>query len=90
MNVEEVLKKDARHIECLNFSSCMQYRKTGSSLVALNVAGISEGKESFTHHFIRLMCGTRDHPDVFPQSIVNSCTVHRLIYALVTHLMLLH
>ena len=66
MNVEEVLKKDARHIECLNFSSCMQYRKTGSSLVALNVAGISEGKESFTHHLIRLMCGTRDHPDAFP------------------------
>ena len=86
MNVEEVLKKDARHIECLNFSSCMQYRKSGSSLVALNVAGISEGKESL----IRLMCGTRDHPDAFPQSIVNSCTVHRLIYALVTHLMLLH
>ena len=81
MNVEEVLKKDARHIECLNFSSCIQYRKTGSSLVALNVAGISE---SFTHHLIRLMCGTRDHPDAFPQSIVNSCTVHRLIYALVT------
>ena len=46
--------------------------KTGSSLVALKVAGISEGKESFTNHLIRLMCGTRDHLDAFPQSIVNN------------------
>ena len=83
------MKKDARCIECLNFSSVLGYYTTGSSLVALNVAGISEGKGSFTHHLIRLMCGTRDHPDESPQSIVNnSCTVHQLIYALVTHLML--
>ena len=78
-------------IECLNFSSVLGYHKTGSSLGALNVAGISEGKESFTHRLIRLMCDTRDHLDESPQSIVNnSCTVHQLIYALVTNLMLLH
>ena len=32
----------------------------------------------FTHCLIRLMCGTRDHPDESPQSIVNNsytCTV---------------
>ena len=45
-------------------------------LLPLNVAGISEGKESFTHRLIRLMYGTRDHPDEFPQSIVDdTCTV---------------
>ena len=83
------MKRDARRIECLNFSSVLGCHKTGSSLVALSVAGISEGKESFTHHLIRLMCGTCDHPDESLQSIVNnSCTVHQLIYALVTHLML--
>ena len=83
------MKRDARRIECLNFSSVLGYHKTGSSLVALSVAGISEGKESFTHCLIRLMCGTRDHPDESPQLIVNnSCTVHQLIYVLVTHLML--
>ena len=53
-SVEEFLKKDARRIECLNFSSVLGYHKTGSSLVALNVAGISEGKESFTHRLVRL------------------------------------
>ena len=83
------MKKDARRIECLNFSSVLGYHKTGSSLVALSVAEIIEGKESFTHRLTRLMCGTRDHPDESPQSMVNnSCTVHQLIYALVTHLML--
>ena len=45
-------------------------------LLPLNVAGISEGKESFTHRLIILMYGTRDHLDEFPQSIVNdTCTV---------------
>ena len=44
------------------FSSVLSHHKTGSSLV-LNVAGISEGKESFSRHVIRLMCGARDHPD---------------------------
>lgn len=29
-----------------------------------------------------------DHPDEPPQSIVTSCTVHQLMLALVTHLML--
>ena len=49
-------------------------------ILALNVAGISEGKESFAHCLVRLMCDTRDHPNAFPQSIVNnSCTVHLLI-----------
>ena len=44
------------------------------------------------------VCGTRDHLDAFPQSIVNnSCTIFRrmaqavcIVYALVIHLMLLH
>ena len=39
------------------------HHKTGSSLVALYVVEISEGKESFTHCLIRLMCGTHDHPE---------------------------
>ena len=82
------MKRDARRIECLNFSSVLGCYKTGSSLVALSVAGISDGKESFTHRLIRLMCGTPDHPDESPQSIVY--TMHQLIYALVTHHMLLH
>ena len=46
----------------------------------------------------RCMCGTRDHLDAFPQSIVNnSCTIFRrmaqavcIVYTLVIHLMLLH
>ena len=47
----------------------------------LKVTGISEGKESFIHRLIRLMCGTRDDEDEFSQSIVNnSCTVHQLSY----------
>ena len=67
-----MLKEDARRIECLKFSSVLGYHKIGSSLVAKNIAG----KESFTHC---LMCGTHDHPDEFPQSIVhNSRTAHRL------------
>ena len=37
-----------RCIECLNFSSALGYHKTGSLIVALNVIGISEGKENFT------------------------------------------
>ena len=74
-----MLKEDARCIECLKFSSVLGYHKIGSSLVAKNIAGIGEGKESFTHCLIRLMCGTRDHSDEFPQSIVhNSRTGHRL------------
>ena len=60
-----------------------------ASLIALNIAGISEGKESFAHR------GTRDHPDESPQSIVNnSCTMHQLMYEIrsyvAIHLMLLH
>ena len=52
--------------------SILGYHKTRSSLVA----GISERKENFTHRLIRLMSGTRDHPDESPQSIVNNtCTV---------------
>ena len=69
------------------------YHKTGSSLVTLDVAGISEGKESFIHQLIRLMCGTHDDLDDSPQLTVNnSCIVHstELIYASVTHLLLLH
>ena len=32
--------------------------------------------------FIALMCGTRDHPDAFPQSIVKSSNVRcSIIYA---------
>ena len=74
-----MLKEDARRIECLKFSSVLEYHKIGSSLVAKNIAGIGEGKESFTHCLIRLMCGTRDHPDEFPQLIVhNSRTGHQL------------
>ena len=38
--------EDARRIECLNFSSVLGYHKTGSSLGALSVAEIGEGKES--------------------------------------------
>ena len=38
-------------------------------IVALNIAGTSEGKKSFTHHLIRLMCGTCDHPTI---NIVNN------------------
>ena len=49
-------------IEYLNFSSVLGYHKPGSPLAALKVAGISEGKESFTYRLIRLMCGTHAHP----------------------------
>ena len=64
----------------LNLAHILQdWIKIGSSLVAKNIAGIGEGKESFTHCLIRLMCGTRDHLNEFPQSIVhNSRTGHRL------------
>ena len=50
----------------------------------LNVAGISERKENFTDRLIRLMYGTRDHPDESPQSTVNdTCTViHSVILAI--------
>ena len=52
--------------------SILGYHKTRSSLVA----GISERKENFTHHLIRLISDTRDHPDKSAQSIVsNTCTV---------------
>ena len=61
-----MLKEDARRIECLKFSSVLWYHKIGSLLVAKNIAGIGEGKESFTHCLIRLICGTRDHSDEFP------------------------
>ena len=57
--------------------------ETGLSPITLNIAGISEGKESFTHCLVRLMCGTCDH---LGESHNRSCTVHQLIYALVTHL----
>ena len=74
------MKKDTRHTEHLNFSPVPGYHKTGSSLIALNITRISEGKERFTHH------GTHDHLDEFPQSIVNnSCTVRQLIYELVSY-----
>ena len=74
-----MLKEDARRIGCLKFSSVLGYHKIGSSPVAKNIAGIGEGKESFTHCLIRLMYGTCDHLDEFPQSIVhNSRTGHRL------------
>ena len=85
--------KDTRRIECLNFTSVLGYHKTGSSIFTLDVAGNSEGKESFIHRLIRLMCGTCDDLDKSPQSIVNnSRIVHstELIYTSVTHLMLLH
>ena len=85
--------KDTRRIECLNFSSVLRYHKDASSLVTLDVAGISEGKESFIHQLIRLMYGIGDGPDESPRSIVNnSSIVHltELIYASVTCLMLLH
>ena len=49
-------------IECLNFSSVLGYHKTGSSVI-IDVAGISEGKESIIHWLIRLVCGTRDDVD---------------------------
>ena len=61
-----------------------------ASLIALSIAGISEGKESFAKP------GTHDHPDESPQSIVNnnSCTMHQLVYEIrsyvAIHLMLLH
>ena len=53
------LEKDTRRVDFFSDG----YHKTGSSLLALNVASISEGKEGFTHRLIRLMCGTRDDPD---------------------------
>ena len=53
-------------IECLNFSSVPKYHKTRSSLFAFNIAGISEGNESFIHRLIRLICGTRDDLDKIP------------------------
>ena len=59
--MRRLLKTDNMYIECLNFSSVLGYHKTRSSLVALKVAGISEGKKSFTHRLIRLMCGTHAH-----------------------------
>ena len=62
-----MLKEDARRIECLKFCSVLGYHKIGSSLVAYNIAGIGEGKESFTYCLIRLICGTHDHLDEFPQ-----------------------
>ena len=73
------LKKDGRRIECLNFPAALGYHKTGISLVALNFAGISEGKESFTHCLFRQTYGTCDHPDESLQSIGNnSCTMYQL------------
>ena len=61
----------------MNFSSALGYHKIGLSLIA---KGISEGNESFSHH------GTGDHPDESPQSMVNnSCTVHQLMYELVSY-----
>ena len=87
-SVEEFKRKTP---DALSVWIPLQYYKTGSSLIALNVVGISEGKESFTHHLIILVCDTQDYLDKSPQSIINnSCRVHQLIYALVTHLMLLH
>ena len=41
----------------------------------LNVVGISEGKENFAHHLIRLMYGTCDHPDESLQSIINDTCI---------------
>ena len=46
----------------LDLSSVLGYHKTALSLVTFKVGGISEGKESFIHQLIRLMCGTRDNP----------------------------
>ena len=47
------------------------------SFFNLDVTGISEGRETFIHRLIRLMCCTLDDPDESPQSIVNnSCIVH--------------
>ena len=54
----------------LDFSSVLEYRKTGLLLVTFKVAGITEGNKSFIHWLIRLMCGTHDDPDESPQSIV--------------------
>ena len=63
----------------LNLFSVLGYHMTGSSLATFKVAGISEGKESFIYQLIRLICGTCDDLDKFPQSIVdNSCTMHQL------------
>ena len=56
--VFEDTRPGTRHIKCLNYSSVLGYHKTGPSLIPLNVAGISEGKDSFTYC---LMYGTRDH-----------------------------
>ena len=62
--MEEFLKKDAIASYILNVSISLQYLGTTRlDHHLLNVAGISEEKESFTHHL--------------PQLIVNnSCTVH--------------
>ena len=76
-----------------NFSSVLGYHKTGSSVATLDVGGIGKSKETFVLLLMRLMCGIHDYTDESPQSIVNnSCIVHstELIYASVTHLMLLH
>ena len=82
-------KERTRRIECFEFLFSTGVPQDW----IITCYGISEGKESFIHRLIRLMCGTLDVLDESPQSIVNnSCIVHstELIYASLTHLMLLH
>ena len=50
-------------------------------LKVLNVAGISEEKENFTHQLVRLISGPRDHPDESSQLIVNNTC--RVTYAVI-------
>ena len=73
---------EGRHlgIECqFEFLFSTGYYKIGSSLATYKVAEIIEGKESFIHRLIRLMCGTHDDPNESTQSIDNnSWTVHQL------------
>ena len=68
------LEERCQVYSCLNFSLVhWGTTRLDHHLLPLTVA---EGKENFTHCLIKLMYGTRDHPDEFPQSIVNdTCTV---------------
>ena len=48
----------------------------GTTRLDYRLSGISEGKENFAHHLIRLMCDTRDHLDESPQSIINNLCIY--------------